>query len=338
VTTVKLRPGLRATVLIAVLTALVAGLTACGSGPSQVNTAVIVDGKTISVDEVQSLLDKVVREQPAARPWTQEHKLDLVAREAVSQLVEHELLLKAAREEGITVEPADVDQAVKSDPFKDKLPADGSVPPDALASQLVYRARDLRDTVTDQLLMLQLADKYFDKLQITMDYTTVASDDPGAKPESMRDKAIAKAHEFADDPDNVASLIAQDAAARPDSAQEGAPFPAVQSAQLAATVMFGAGEGSVVAFQPSPEQALWVVGLIRKRDTNANVDASQAPQPQPTELVGVGERMLQPIAENSDIRVSPRYGVWDMAAMGVAPSEEETVGLVLPPASGAAEQ
>ncbi len=44
--------------------------------------------------------------------------------------------------------------------------------------------------------------------------------------------------------------------------------------------------------------------------------------------------MLQPYAEQSEIRVSPRYGVWDMAAMGVAPSEAETVGLVLPPAGG----
>jgi hypothetical protein len=318
--------------LIALLTALVAGLTACGSGPSQVNTAVIVDGKAISVDEVQDLLDKVVNDQKAARPLAQQHKLDLVAREAVSQLVLHQLLLKAGREENITAVPEQVDQAIAQDPFKDELPADGSVPPDALAQQLVYRARNLRDTITDQLLMVQLADKYFDKLQITMDYATVVSDQQGAAPASMRDKAFAEAHEFAANPDDVASLIAKDKAAGGD-AQEGAQFPAVQSAQLAATAMFGASPGSVVAFQPSPEQALWVVGLIRQRDTNATVDTSQAPQVQPAELVGVGKRMLQPFAERSEIRVSPRYGVWDMAALGVAPSEAEAVGLVLAPRS-----
>jgi hypothetical protein len=332
VTTVKLRPRSRTTVLIALLTALVAGLTACGSGPSQVNSAVIVDGKAIQVDEVQDLLDKIVKEQPAARPLAQQHKLDLVAREAVSQLVLHELLEKAAREEDISASPEQIDQTIAQDPFKDELPADGSVPPDALASQLVYRARDLRDTVTDQLLMVQLAGKYFDKLQVTMDYTTVVSDQQGAKPESMRDKAFAKAREFAANPDDVASLIAKDKAAGGD-AQEGAQFPAVQSAQLAATAMFGAGEGTVVAFEPSPEQALWVVGLVRKRDTNATVDASQAPQVQPSELVAVGKRMLQPYAERSEIRVSPRYGVWDMSALGVAPSESETAGLVLAPAA-----
>jgi len=298
---------------------------------------VIVDGKAISVDEVQTLLDKAVREQPAARPLAQQHKLDLVAREAVSQLVLHELLLEVAREEDISAKAEDIDRAIAQDPFKDELPADGSVPPDALASQLVYRARDLRDTITDQLLMVQLADKYFDKLQVTMDYTTVVSQNPSAKPESMRGDAIAKAREFAADPDKVADVIAKDKQAGLD-AQEGAQFPAVQSAALAATAMFGAGEGTVVAFEPSPEQALWVIGLIRERDTNATVDTSQAPQVQPTELVGVGKRMLQPYAEKSDIRVSPRYGVWDLAAMGVAPSEAETVGLVLPPRSGAAQQ
>jgi hypothetical protein len=330
VTTVKLRPRLRATVLIALLTALVAGLTACGSGPSQVNTAVIVDGRAIQVDEVQDLLDKIVKEQKAARPLAQQHKLDLVAREAVSQLVLHQLLLKAARDEDITASPEQVDQAIAQDPFKDELPADGSVPPDALAQQLVYRARDLRDTITDQLLMVQLADKVFDKLQVTMDYTTIVSDQQGAKPESMRDKAFAKAREFAANADDVASLIAKEKAAGGD-AQEGAQFPAVQSAQLAATPMFGASEGTVVAFEPSPEQALWVVGLIRKRDTNATVDTSQAPQVQPAELVAVGKRMLQPYAQRSDIRVSPRYGVWDMSALGVAPNEAETAGLVLAP-------
>ena len=333
-TTVKLRPRKRVTMLIAVLTALAAGLTACGSGPSQVNTAVIVDGKAIQVDEVQGLLDKVVKEQKAAKPLAQQHKLDLVAREAVSQLVLHQLLLKAAREENLTASPEQVDQAIAQDPFKDELPADGSVPTEALAQQLVYRARDLRDTITDQLLMVQLADKFFDKLQITMDYTTVVSDQQGAKPESMRDQAFAKAREFAANPDDVAGLIAKEKEAGGD-AQEGAPFPAIQSAPLAATPMFGAGEGTVVAFEPSAEQALWVVGLIRQRDTNATVDSSQAPQVQPAELVAVGKRMLQPYAERSDIEVSPRYGVWDMAALGVAPNEGELSGLVLTPKDAA---
>lgn len=325
--TAKLRP----LVLIAVLTALVAGLTGCGSGQSQPNAAVIVDGKSIPVDEVQTLLDKVVREQEAAKPLAQQRKLDLVAREAVSQLVLHELLVKAAREENITVRAQDVDQAIKQDPFSDELPADGSVPPEALAQQLVYRARDLRDTITDQILLAQLADKYFDKLQITMDYTAIVSQDQSAKPSSMRDEAFAKAREWAADPDGVADLIAKDKQAGGD-AQEGAQFPAVQSAGLAATVMFGAGEGSVVAFEPSPQQALWVVGLIRERDTNAEVDTSEAPQVQPGEMVAVGKRMLQPYAERSEIEVSPRYGVWDMVAMGVAPNEAETTGLVLAPA------
>ena len=333
VTTSKLRP----VVLIAVLLSLVAGLTACGSGPSQMNAAVIVDGKAIPVDEVQDLVDKAVREEPAAKPLAQQRKLDLVSREAVSQLVLHQLLLKAAKEEGISAPPEQVDQAIAQDPFKDELPADGSVPPAALAQQLVYRARDLRDTVTDQLLMVQLASKYFDKLQVTMDYTSVAATDPKAKPESLRGKVEAKAKELAADPDKAADIIAKDAQSGVD-AKPGEEFPAVQSAALAATAMFGSQEGSVVAFEPSAEQAFWVIGVIRKRDTNATVDSSQAPQVQPAELVGVGKRMLQPYAEQADISVSPRYGVWDMAAMGLAPSEAETVGIVLPPKKDDAEQ
>jgi SurA N-terminal domain len=328
VTTAKLRrPG-----LFAVLFALVATLTACGSGPSQINSAVIIDGSTVSVDEVQDLVQKIVREQPAARPLAQQRKLDLVAREAVSQLVLHELVTKAAADEGISLSPADLNDAMAQNPFAEELPTDGSVPPDALATQLVYRARDAREAVSDQLLMAQLAVKYYQRLVVTMDYTVVAGDQTGADPESMREQAEAKAREFAANPDQVAGLIAEDAANSID-AQEGAEFPALQSPELAATVMFGAGEGTVVAFEPSAGQALWVVGVIRDRDTDAQPQVAEPPQVGPEQLAAVGKRMLQPTAEETSIEVSPRYGVWDMSAMGVAPSEDETAGLVLPASS-----
>lgn len=328
-TTAKLRTA----GLIALLTSLVAALTACGSGPSQVNSAVIVDNTSISVNEVQTLLDEVVAEQPAAKPLARERKLDLVAREAVNQLIIHELVGKAAAEEGITARREDVAAAMEQNPFAEELPTDGSVPPDALATQLVYRARDLRETVTDQILLAQLAGRYVDRLVVTMDYTTIVSDDTGAEPESMRDQAEAKAREFAADPDKIADLIAADAEAGLD-ANEAAEFaaPQLQDPALVSSVMFGAAEGSVVAFEPSPGQAFWVVGLIRSRETDEPVEAAQPPQISADQLVAIGRRMLQPLADETEIRVSPRYGVWDPSAMGVAPSESETVGVVLPPA------
>ncbi|OLF15275.1 SurA N-terminal domain-containing protein [Actinophytocola xanthii] len=317
--------------VLAVLTALVATLTACGSGPSRVNSAVIVDGSTsISVDTVQGLVEKVVREQPAARPLAQQRKLDLVAREAVSQLVVHELITDAAREEDITVSREELSRALSGNPFGDELPDDGSVPPEALASQLVYRARDQREAVIDQLLLAQLAAKYYQRLQITMDFTVISGDQTGGDPSSMREQAEDKARQFAADPDKVGDLIAKDTEAGV-NASEGAEFAALQDPALASTVMFGAEEGSVVAFEPSPGQALWVVGLIRSRDTDASPEVAEQPQVEPEQLVAIGRRFLQPYAEETSIEVSPRYGVWDLAAMGVAPSDDETVGLVLTP-------
>ncbi|MPZ85722.1 MAG: hypothetical protein GEV28_37235 [Actinophytocola sp.] len=333
-TTAKLRPA----GLIVVLTSLVMALTACGSGPSQVNSAVIIDGRSISVDDVQAILDKVVKEQPAARPLAQQHKLDLVAREALGQLVVHELVTKVAREENITASRDDVAAAMDQDPFGKEVPTDGSVPPEALAAQLVYRARDLRDTVTDQILLAQLADKQLDGLKVTMDYTTIASDDAGAAPESMKEKAEAKAHEFADDPDKVAELIAADADAGMDAKVAGEFLAGQLDPTLASSVMFGASEGSVVAFQPSADQAFWVVGLIRSRETDATGQATQPPQVSADQIVAIGRRLLQPTADRSDIRISPRYGVWDPSAMGVAPSEAETAGVVLPPADADTQQ
>lgn len=317
--------------LLMTAVASVAALTACGTGPSQLNAAVIIDDRTISVDEVQALLEKVVQEQPAAKPLAQQHKLDLVAREVVSQLILHELITEAAERENLSVDPEEVSALLDQDPLGDELPTDGSVPPEQLATQLVYRARDTRDVVTDQFLMQELGAKYVDRLSVNMAFVAVAQADPSAPAGNLRGDAEDLAREIAANPDGVDDII-EAAAAEGLNAQPNAEFIGALQPELESTVMFGSPAGSVVVFQPSAEQELWVVGMILARSENAVVPAeSQAEVPEVTadQLVPIGERLLQPLAEEIGITISPRYGVWDPSAMGIAPNDDELAGLVL---------
>jgi len=83
--------------LVAALAVLGGALTACASGPSQVNSAVIIGDHVISVDDVQRRLDEALTVEPAAKDLAKNHKLDLASRGIVDQLVRHELLAEAAR-------------------------------------------------------------------------------------------------------------------------------------------------------------------------------------------------------------------------------------------------
>ena len=108
-----------------------------------------------------------------------------------------------------------------------------------MTAELERRLYDARET-----LERELGSKYFRKLSVTFDYTTVASDDGGTR----RDTAFAKAQELAASPDAAAKVIQADAA-KGQEAQAGFRVPAVQAPALAASVLFGVRAGTVVTFE-----------------------------------------------------------------------------------------
>ncbi|WP_308190193.1 SurA N-terminal domain-containing protein [Amycolatopsis sp. GM8] len=302
-------------------------LAGCGSGPSQVGAAFLMGDREVTQDQVQELIDKAVREQPAAQQLAQQHKLDQLGRAIVSQLVVHELVTRAAQREGLAADEQLVNQALAQDPLATPVPTTG-VDPSQLPGQIAYRTRDHREAITDQVLMRALAQKYFEKLSVTFDYTSVVSDDGGAQPASMREKAFAKADEMAASPAAAAQVIQADTAAGQQTSI-GERVPAVQAPDLAATVVFGALPGTVVAFQPSAQQAAWIVAVIRQRDLSTPQSVDQATEPTASQLVAIGQRLLQPYVDESGLRLNPRYGVWDPVAMDVAASAAETTGAVV---------
>lgn len=312
--------------LVAVLAACLL-LAGCGSGPSQVGAAILFSDHEVTQDQVQQLIDKAVREQPAAQQLSQQHKLDLLGRELVSQLVLHDAIGRAARSEGLVADANVVNQTLAQDPLAQPL-STTNVDPSQLARQIAFRVRDHREAITDQLLMQELGARYFPTMSVSFDYTSVVADQGGAQPASTREQAFAKVQQMATDPGAPARVIQSDAAAG-EQASVGEKVPAVQSPDLAATVLYGVQPGTVVAFQPSVQDGTWIVAVVRARDLRTPQAVDSASEPTASELVAIGARLLQPFVDESGMKINPRYGVWDPVAMDVAPSAAETTGLVL---------
>jgi hypothetical protein len=333
VTTVIRRPA-AAVVLLAAAALL---LSACGSGPSQVNAALIVGNTSVSVTQIQRELTDVLATQQAAQQAQQQNKLDEASRSLVTGHVLHLLTGLAATQYGLTVTDQQVDQLITQ--------AGG---PDKAASALFTDKTNVRDAVRDVLVEVALARKYADNLNVTFGFVVVRD----------RATAVADARKLAADPNTLNGLVsAANAAAAASGGQGGAGqvttqfsiatylqsiAQAQQQAQSQGSAapttnlapVFGAPAGSVVAFQPDAQNdPSWIVALIRTRDLGARAPAGGASAASSSDLgtlETVGVNLLQPVATSLGVRISPRYGQWNLATMTVTPVNDQTAGVELP--------
>jgi hypothetical protein len=326
------------------LVAAVAGallLAGCGSGPSQVGSAVIVGDRSVGIDQVQSMIDQAVREQPYAQKLAREHKLDLLGREIVRQTVLHELVLRAAKQENFVADQAKIAQKAAtqtSTPVKDTGQGD-----QIAVSQMVANLRDRTERATDTYFEQELTNKYLPKLSVGADYvgiTATSETDPEA-----RARAFDLAKQFSADPGKIQGTIQQASQEAQQAQQNGAPGPggfsdagltelfgASQYPSLAQTALFGSAANSVVVFQARmPAKPDWYVFVVHARGTDKALPADQEAQ-KPTDelLTAIGVRLLQPYLEQTGLRVNPRYGVWDVVSMNLVPNQDATKGIVLP--------
>lgn len=304
-------------------------LSACSTGPGQANAAAIVNGKTIGVNRVQELVDKARQAEPAVQMLADQRKLDMLSRGVLRQLVLHELIAAYIEKESVTIDPATVTElAGQLTNSLKPMPTDGSASPEQIVDQAVNRAFEPTEIARDYLALAEIGRKRAPGLSVTFDFTLVAPGGPDDKPGSLREKAIAKANQLAVGLDEAGKIIDADVAGGLQAARNETITPAL-APDIAGSVLFGAPLNSVIAFQPNPENAGWVVAVIRKRET----DAAPAPDAEPADArlaTTLGPRMLQATSQQVGVEISPRYGVWDLAGMEVAPSEGETKGVVIP--------
>lgn len=295
----------RFTLIGAAVALLVAG---CGTGPSQVGSAAIVGDTVLPLETVQQRLDVVLQKEPEARKLHDQRKLDQVARQLVTLGVQHQLIELAARREGVTVSEEDVAESVEQ--------AGGA---DLASQNTVYDPTTFRERARDQLLLVELARKYVDRMEVTFDYF-FAKDNA---------EAVEKAKQVAANPARMAEFIK--AAPRSEQGQTlgraGQVVRSAESPQSMQSPLFGVEPGTVVAFSPDPSNAQWIVAYVTDRKTDVRPSGeSSTEQLTPQLLEQIGLRLVQSLAGNPEIKVNPRYGVWDANAISLAPSEGELSG------------
>ncbi|MDQ3790621.1 MAG: hypothetical protein M3422_25725, partial [Actinomycetota bacterium] len=266
-----------------------------------------------------SLIDKVVKE-PAARPLAQQHKLDLVAREVVSQLVTHQVLSEVAEEENLSVDQEQLAMLREQDPLGQELPADGSVPAEQLVPALVNRARGFDAYANDNLLLIELAQKYLGRADVK--YNVAGLTD--------YDDAKALAEKIAADPDNGASLM------RSASSEELPPQLNSNTGPGPLALQLLVPDNSVLLInEPATSQSpggFFVVQVLSSEIASSPSPESDPSQMDPNQLPTYGKYLLRDELADKDVRVSPRYGEWNLAEMKVLPKSEAGVaGLLLMP-------
>ncbi|MBB5956331.1 hypothetical protein FHS29_002917 [Saccharothrix tamanrassetensis] len=295
----------RFTLVGAAVALLVAG---CGSGPSQVGSAAIIGDTVIPLEQVQQRLDTVLKKEPEAQKLQEQRKLDQVSRQLVTLGVQHELVERAAQREGVTVSEEAVTESVQS--------AGGA----EIASQnTVYDAATFRERARDQLLLVELARKYVDKMEVTFDYFFTKDNKD----------AIEKAKQIAADPSKMAEFVSSGPQGPEGQrlSKQGQKVSSAESPQAAGSPLFGVQPGTVVAFAPDPGSAQWLVAHVTGRNDNARSSGeSSTEQLTPQLLEQIGLRLVQRLAGDPQIRVNPRYGVWDATAIALAPSDKELSG------------
>jgi hypothetical protein len=299
----------RFTLIGAAVTAVALLVAGCGNGPAHVGSAAIVGDTVLPLEQVQQRLEIVLKKEPEAQKLHDQRKLDQVARQLVTLGVQHELIGLAAQREGVTVSEEAVAESVEQ--------AGGA---DVASQNTVYDAATFRERAKDQLLLVELARKYADRMEVTFDYF-FAKDNA---------EAVEKAKQVARDPAKMDEFVA----AAPRSAEgqalsrKGQRVRSADSPQAAQSPLFGVPAGSVVAFAPDPSSAQWIVAYVtdRKTDVRTSGESSSTGQLTPQLLEQIGLRLVQSLAGDPEIQINPRYGMWDGTAIALAPSEGEMSG------------
>jgi hypothetical protein len=297
---VRMQMG-RVLAAVVVVGAVVSG---CG-GPEQAGSAVIVGDTSVSLESVQAQLSDALKRVPPA--GLQQDTPAAVARDIVTNEILHGLVERQATARSVTVTDADVDAFIAQQGGTQSL----------LQNSILDEA-GLRQQVRDNLLAAGLAKRAVAGLQVTADLVAATT----------KDEAVADAQKLA-----VGGSAADALFTNPQTSQRGIVYTAATTPGIASTVVFGTPVGGTVYFQPNPQQATWIVFRVTGKRTDAPSDPAAVSQISQDQLVSIGQRTLQPVADRLGVRVNPRYGVWDPIALRVVAADQVSGGL-LPAAAG----
>lgn len=305
--------------VVATVTAAGLLLAGCGSGPGQAGSAAIVNNTAISLDSVQHELSDALASQPAAQQAQSQGQLDAISRRILTERITHQVTAQAAAKYGITATDAEVDQYISRAGGLDKI------------DSWVASPDEQRATARDQVIAAKYAARFLDGLSVRFDYF----------PAESQAQAVTEAKQLAAKPSDfagaVSAMSSQGADANTNFSYTLADYlqsianPQNQGQQPSVLApLFGAPMNSIVVFSPNPGQSQsgWLVAKIDSKSGDtpvANPSAAAtalAGGPYAPVLASVGETLLRPVAQSMSIRVSPRYGEFDLTSMQVIGSPD----------------
>lgn len=285
----------------AIVVALVSG---CGSTPSKVDAAAVIGNDTLSLSEVQPRITAALsRPELLATLRTQGYGPPDVGRAIVSRMILHDLLGRAAAEQGVSVREDEVDAAIAQGGGEETL------------ARSTLDAGGVRERVTDQLIATKLAERQVDRLSVTADIAVVQS----------REEALTLARALA-----AGGPAADRALATAATAQRNQQIRPATTPQAALTPLIGIPAGDTAAFPISSQQG-WVVVRVTQRRTDAPpAGPAAASRLDPQTLSEAGIRLLTPLATRTGVTVNPRYGTWDPVQLSLVPDAAQAGQLITP--------
>jgi hypothetical protein len=309
-------PPSRRRPIIALAAVVVAGglLAGCATGPSQVGAAAIVGETVIPLESIQSWFDRVVADRERKERARAAGQLDDIGRRIVTEAVRHELLRQAAERERLRINEERVTDLL--DELGGPAKAIEELAGTPGTEWLLYDETTIRDRVRDQLIALELGREYYDSTSIGFHATQAES----------RAQALDKANKIAGDPDQVGEIIKADldngVQAFPDQELTVSTDPST----AAQSPLFAVPAGTIMVY-PAGAQGGWWVIFIAERDTDAppNTSSQAVSEGSVTQplMAEIGLRMLPPLMADLNIKLNPRYGVWEPVSLEAAPNDGE---------------
>jgi hypothetical protein len=315
--------------IAAVLTAAAVLVAGCGSGADQANAAAIIDGRTISVNDIQSRVEKVMKDNQFVQSLSQQRKLDLLSRSILTREVSYELTAVAAQRENLRVDEEAVSKRAE------ELSQPPQSDPTAVERNLdiaTDEAFDPREVARNELLTEELAKSYITRLQVTLTGAIIRGTNAEAQAQDIGKQLAANPGKATE----IVTPLQQDAAVDFEMSLIGGVLVAQNVGfELATTPVISAQPNTVVAFSLAPHmvqdqgEILWFVALIKNRNLNGTLSEQEreAVGSVPPELLNkIGRRLVGQYTRDINFEIGPRYGIWDPIGNSVAPRASEVLG------------
>jgi hypothetical protein len=277
-------------------------LAGCSNQPG---SAATVAGQAIPEQSVLDRTSAYLAQTAAADPTQASNpaEVDLINRRQASDLIRHQLVLYAERDQQTSVSQTDINSLITAQGGADTLAQNWSVP-----------ANEVNDLAHDLLVLEKLLQKASGTFQvtdvsITVDYVTATS----------RDAAVAARTKYLASPSSMAADIAL---AGSNGGQAGAPFEFVTTPDLASLGLYSVPAGSIVIAPLQPPTFL-VARVVTRAEKQTVLTASMlsAVQSASGQLI-LASTVLGPTEAKAGVSLNPRFGRWDSTVLQAVPSND----------------